>query len=98
MSAGVAGGRTIGAWRERFREACEGTRVSGKDCAALAAMLDNLSAERIADAQRIMALESALRSLVERCDGDECVRADGSNIDTLAAHVALGDMAPDGVS
>lgn len=37
-------------------------------------------------------LREALERLVLRCDGDEGVRADGSNIDTLAAHAAL---APD---
>lgn len=31
----------------------------------------------------------ALRKLVERCDGEEGVRADGSNIDTRAAHALL---------
>jgi hypothetical protein len=31
----------------------------------------------------------ALRNLIERCDGPEGVRADGSNIDTQAAHAAL---------
>lgn len=31
----------------------------------------------------------ALIELVKRCDGSEGVRADGSNIDTLAAHMAL---------
>jgi hypothetical protein len=37
--------------------------------------------------------QAALRQLVERCDGDEGVRADGSNLDTLAAHAVLGDLA-----
>lgn len=32
---------------------------------------------------------SALRDLVRRCDGEEGVRPDGSNIDTRAAHAAL---------
>lgn len=34
----------------------------------------------------------ALRNLVTRCDGAEGVRADGSNICTLEAHAALGDL------
>ena len=38
-------------------------------------------------------LAAALESLVARCDGAEGVRADGSNIDTLDAHAALGDLA-----
>jgi len=46
--------------------------------------------ERLAERD---SLRDALRALVERCDGPEGVRADGSNIDTLAAHVALGDFA-----
>lgn len=37
----------------------------------------------------------ALRELVERIDGPEGVRADGSNPDTLEAHAALGDFAPE---
>lgn len=34
----------------------------------------------------------ALSELVARCDGEQGVRADGSNIDTLHAHAALGDF------
>jgi hypothetical protein len=34
-------------------------------------------------------LLAALRELVERCDGEEGVRADGSNIQTMAAHAAI---------
>ena len=34
----------------------------------------------------------ALAELVARCEGPEGVRADGTNIDTLKAHVALGDL------
>lgn len=36
------------------------------------------------------AIREALEDLVTRCDGAEGVRADGSNIDTRGAHVALG--------
>jgi hypothetical protein len=39
-------------------------------------------------------LRTALRDLVNRCDGAEGVRADGSNICTIGAHAALGDFAP----
>lgn len=39
-------------------------------------------------------LRKALRDLVDRCDGEEGVRADGSNISTFDAHVALGDIVP----
>lgn len=35
-------------------------------------------------------LVEVLEELVKRCDGQEGVRADGSNIDTLRAHAALG--------
>lgn len=45
-----------------------------------------------ADACRCRVLETALRDLVDRCDGAEGVRADGSNIDTRGAHAALGDF------
>lgn len=34
-------------------------------------------------------LFEALQDLVARCDGEEGVRPDGSNIDTLRAHMAL---------
>jgi hypothetical protein len=34
-------------------------------------------------------LLSTLRDLVERCDGSEGVRADGSNIQTMRAHNVL---------
>ena len=34
-------------------------------------------------------LLAALLNLVARCDGEEGVRANGSNIDTLAAHFAI---------
>lgn len=49
-----------------------------------------------ADARLIAAapdLLEALRDLVARCDGPEGVRADGSNIETLAAHVAIAKAA-----
>jgi hypothetical protein len=45
--------------------------------------------------EREATVRSALIELVTRCDGDAGVRADGSNIDTLAAHAALGDLEPD---
>lgn len=40
-------------------------------------------------------LRKALEDLVARCDGKEGVMANGANIDTLAAHVALGNLSPD---
>jgi len=39
-------------------------------------------------------LFEALKELVLRCDGADGVRADGSNIDTLAAHAALNLVEP----
>lgn len=42
-----------------------------------------------ADALTTRALRAALAELVERCDGQAGVRADGSNIDTSAAHAVL---------
>lgn len=47
-----------------------------------AASVERLLAERERLAQ-------ALIDLVRRCDGDEGVRADGSNIQTIEAHAAL---------
>jgi hypothetical protein len=46
-----------------------------------------LVSDEVADAY--VALGSALMELVERCDGEEGVRADGSNIQTIAAHATL---------
>ena len=37
-------------------------------------------------------LVAALRDLTLRCDGEQGVRADGTNIDTLRAHAILGDL------
>lgn len=48
-------------------------------------LLDNAAPE-------IAALVDAVSLLVLRCDGDEGVRADGSNIDTLAVHAALARL------
>jgi len=44
------------------------------------------NARLIAAAPELLA---ALRDLVERCDGEEGVRADGSNIQTMRAHAAI---------
>lgn len=42
---------------------------------------------------RVRLLENVLRDLVNRVDGDEGVRGDGTNMDTYRAHAALGDFA-----
>jgi len=47
---------------------------------------DKANARLIAAAPDLL---EALRDLVARCDGSEGVRADGSNIETLAAHLAI---------
>lgn len=44
-------------------------------------------------ADEVLALRVALTELVARCDGPEGVRADGSNIQTIGAHAALGHFA-----
>ena len=38
-------------------------------------------------------LLSVLQELVDRCDGDEGVRADGSNIQTIRANALLAKLA-----
>jgi hypothetical protein len=40
-------------------------------------------------------MKNVLDSLVTRCDGAEGVRADGSNIDTLSAHMMLATFEPE---
>lgn len=54
-------------------------------------MPDRETAYLCAGADRLWA---ALLHLVRRCDGEEGVRPDGSNIDTLAAHAALSAATP----
>lgn len=44
------------------------------------------SAEAI---KKLCAAYDELENLVTRCDGEEGVRADGSNIDTTVAHIIL---------
>lgn len=51
------------------------------------AAMPNLAAARLCAAAPQLLAE--LRRLVERCDGEEGVRADGSNIDTRAARALL---------
>lgn len=46
----------------------------------------NANANLIAAAPDLL---EALEELVARCDGEQGVRADGSNIDTLRQHVAI---------
>ena len=56
----------------------------------------DMMARAVSDAQEILRLRdqnreltAALEELVRRCDGDEGVRADGSNIQTMRAHAIL---------
>jgi hypothetical protein len=48
--------------------------------------LDGISFARVAPQGKLLGV---LKRLVERCDGDEGVRADGSNIDTREAHAVI---------
>lgn len=57
--------------------------------------LEGEAARNIALQQEVDTLRAALQELVERCDGEAGVREDGSNIDTMQAHAALGDLAQD---
>jgi hypothetical protein len=53
---------------------------------------------RCDDCRRAMAAPEvlgALRELTARCDGDEGVRADGSNIQTMRAHAAIAKVEGD---
>ena len=43
--------------------------------------------------EQIAKLRGALEDLTLRCDGAEGIRADGSNIQTIKAHAALGTFA-----
>lgn len=51
--------------------------------------MDRLEAAVIKHMDEYNALVEALEDLVKRCDGEEGVRADGSNIDTAWAHSVL---------
>lgn len=59
-------------------------------------MVDTVVAERIDRARRHgELLFRELGHLVNRCDGREGIRADGSNIDTRAAHMLLAIIDPE---
>jgi hypothetical protein len=45
--------------------------------------------DALADPRTVEELRAALAELTARCDGEEGVRADGSNIQTMRAHAAL---------
>ncbi|HDR8989960.1 TPA: hypothetical protein QDA93_002571 [Burkholderia vietnamiensis] len=49
----------------------------------------NITDKSCANTLTTRSLRAALAELVERCDGQAGVRADGSNIDTSAAHAVL---------
>jgi hypothetical protein len=51
--------------------------------------IDSLSSENARLRETNKELLEALKELVARCDGDEGIRADGSNIQTARAHAIL---------
>lgn len=59
-----------------------GAATVSKDLAAQ----DRANARLIASAPDLL---RELKALVERCDGEEGIQPDGSNMDTLAAHAAI---------
>lgn len=74
---------------DNLRREMHGLREEIK--AAEAAKQSAEVAAMVAEAAR-RDMENALRELVTRCDGAEGVQEDGSNMNTLAAHEALGDF------
>ena len=61
------------------------SETDGKDL-ALVRNFHEANARLISTAPDLL---TALQDLVERCDGAEGVRADGSNIQTMRAHAAI---------
>ena len=82
---------TPGPWR------WEGDKMRGAERKLVkTSQHETLHPERAAANRALIAaapdLLLALRDLVARCDGDEGVRADGSNIDTVWAHAAIAKV------
>lgn len=79
---------TPGPWRHTNR----GSVIGADNCAVVSCQDCRLTDEAVANARLIAAapdLLAALIDLVERCDGEEGIRADGSNIETMRAHAAI---------
>jgi hypothetical protein len=75
-------------WEGPQRERMGGIMFSASELT----LADHPDARLIAAAPELLA---ALEELVQRCDGPEGVRADGSNIQTIAAHALLAKVQPD---
>lgn len=57
------------------------------------ARLSQRQGKRIKELEAVNAeLLAALKKLVERCDGSEGVREDGSNIETIHAHALIENI------
>lgn len=93
--------------RHEFHPCTEGhfdcARTKGGKClGGLWAVLSAAKAEQedeeyaAAHADPTAELIAALQDLVTRCDGDEGVRADGSNIQTIRAHAVLAKLGKSG--
>lgn len=74
----------------RYKRLCENLASAGQQ-ALLHADLETAAED---DPLKALAVaHEALTDLVTRCDGKEGVRPDGSNIDTLRAHMAIETVA-----
>lgn len=73
---------TVGFYDPSGRWEPESDHGSSEDAAQRVALLNG--------SYDALTLYKALDDLVTRCDGAEGIRSDGSNIDTIGAHAALG--------
>ena len=74
----------------RFMTHNEQVAITDREKGTGTTTMNNLFRQEIARLYaRNWELRKALENLVLRCDGEEGVRADGSNIDTRQAHVVL---------
>lgn len=80
-------------WREATLEACRNVSVKNKGRTAIVQGMLIAYGERMErDRAKLVA---ALRDLMLRCDSEEGVRADGSNIQTIAASALLSELGED---
>lgn len=83
--------RIIGAVEEAIgRSVCDGGQYRADVKSAIHCALDDVRKERDKERGVVAELRAALTDLVARCDRSEL--ADGTSIDTLTAHVALGHI------